>query len=133
MEMSDNLHYLKDMYGDHLVGIDHLVITIDQSLAAIPNLKAFKAGLNYAIKAGINGGNNVDMAILGMAIEENKDDEDEEDPVKLEARRKQKAEQDESRDLDIKMSSDKIINILRDSIAFEKSTIRQYFKIKSFE
>ena len=131
--MSDNLHYLKEMYSEHLVGIDHMVITIDQSLAAIPNVKAFKAGLNYAIKAGINGGNNVDMAILGMAVEDNLKDDDEDDPVKLEAKRRQKAEQDESRDLDIKMSSDKIINILRDSIAYEKSTIRSYFKIKSFE
>jgi hypothetical protein len=71
MEMSDNLHYLKDMYGEYLAGIDHLMIVLDQSLLAIPNVKAFKAGLNYAIKAGINGGNNIEMAIMGLVVEEN--------------------------------------------------------------
>jgi len=73
------------------------------------------------------------MALLGNILEENKDEEDDDDPNKLEAKRRAKAEQDESRELDIKMASDKIINILRDSIAFDKLTIRQFFKIKSFE
>ena len=102
-------------------------------MAVIPDIKGFKSNLNYAIKAGINGGNHEDVALLGNALDENKEDEDEDDPVKLEAKRRAKAEQDESRDLDIKMASDKIINVLRDSIAYEKLTIRQYFKIKSFE
>jgi hypothetical protein len=111
-----------------------LVIVIDHTLSRVPNLKAFKAGLNFAIKAGINGGNNVDMQILGMALDEHaQDEEEDDDPVKAEARRKAKQEQDESRDLDIKMASDKIINILRDSIVYDKNTIRQFFQIKSFE
>ena len=99
----------------------------------IPDIKGFKASVNYAIKAGINGGNNEDVALLGNALEENKDEDEEDDPVKLEAKRKAKAEQDESHDLDIKMASDKIINVLRDSIAFEKLTFRQFLKIKSFK
>jgi len=90
----------------------------------IPDIKSFKASMNYAIKAGINGGNHEDLALLGEALEDNKEEEDEDDPVKLEAKRRAKAEQDESHDLDIKMASDKIINVLRDSIAFEKLTIR---------
>lgn len=124
MDLSDNLHYIKEMYSEHIVAIEHLLIVIDQALAVVPNIKGFKANINYAIKAGINGGNNEDMALLGNALDENKDDEEDDDPAKLEAKRRAKAEQDESRDLDIKMASDKIINILRDSIAFEKLTIR---------
>ncbi len=80
------------MYGEHIVAIEHLVIVIDQALAVIPNIKAFKANLNYAIKAGINGGNNEDMALLGNALDENKDEEEDEDPAKLEAKRRAKAE-----------------------------------------
>lgn len=133
MELSDNLHSIKELHGEHIVAIEHLVIVVDQALAVIPDIKGFKASLNYAVKAGINGGNHEDLALLGNALEENKDEEDEDDPVKLEAKRRAKAEQDESHDLDIKMASDKIINVLRDSIAFEKLTIRQFFKIKSFE
>lgn len=133
MELSDNLHSIKENYGEHIVAIEHVVIVIDQALAVIPDIKSFKASMNYAIKAGINGGNHEDLALLGEALEDNKEEEDEDDPVKLEAKRRAKAEQDESHDLDIKMASDKIINVLRDSIAFEKLTIRQFFKIKSFE
>jgi len=46
------------------------------------------------------------MALLGNILEENKDEEDDDDPNKLEAKRRAKAEQDESRELDIKMASD---------------------------
>ena len=29
MEMSDNLHSIKEMHGEHIVTIEHLVIVID--------------------------------------------------------------------------------------------------------
>lgn len=53
MELSDNLHQIKDLYSDHIVPIEHLTIVIDQALAVIPNIKGFKANMNYASKAGI--------------------------------------------------------------------------------
>jgi hypothetical protein len=42
-------------------------------------------------------------------------------------------EANDSRELDIKQSSDKIINIIRDTIINEATTIRQFFGIKNFE
>lgn len=38
-------------------------------------------------------------------------------------------EADDSRELDIKQSSDKIINIIRDTIINDATTIRQFFGI----
>ena len=42
-------------------------------------------------------------------------------------------EANDSRELDIKQSSDKIINIIRDTIINDATTIRQFFGIKNFE
>ena len=50
-----------------------------------------------------------------------------------EARRKQKEEADDSRNVDIKMASDKLINILRDAIVQDATTVRGLFGIKVFE
>jgi hypothetical protein len=44
MDMSDDLSRLNDIYGMFLKDVDHLLIVIDQALASIPNVRAFKAG-----------------------------------------------------------------------------------------
>jgi len=53
MELSDNLHQIKDLYSVNIVPIEHLTIVVDYALAVIPNIKGFKANINYASKAGI--------------------------------------------------------------------------------
>jgi hypothetical protein len=49
------------------------------------------------------------------------------------AKKKAREEANESKDVDEKIASDKIINIIRDTIVQEGTTIRNMFQIKSFE
>ncbi len=44
MDLSDDLHKINENYGDHVTGIASLALVIDQALAAIPNVVAFKSG-----------------------------------------------------------------------------------------
>lgn len=125
MEMSDDLHRISELYTEHVHGIDHLVLVIDFTLAAIPNVKAFKAGQNFQVKSAGGGGAQV--------LIDNSEEEEDIDPVKAEEKRKAQQDADDSRDLDVKISSDKIINIIRDNVISDATTIRALFGIKTFE
>jgi hypothetical protein len=48
-------------------------------------------------------------------------------------KRKEEEELNNSKELDIKMASDKVINIIRDKIVNNASSIRDEFRIKNFE
>ena len=44
MDLSDDLHKINENYGDHVTGVPSLALVIDQALAAIPKVDAFKSG-----------------------------------------------------------------------------------------
>jgi hypothetical protein len=49
MDLSDDLHKINDNYGDHVTGVAGLALVIDQALAAIPNVVAFKSGQKFDV------------------------------------------------------------------------------------
>jgi len=106
-----------------VAGVGNLVLVIDQALAAIPNVSTFKSGQNFNVKGGPS--NNI--------IVEDSDEEEEVDPLKQQEMIRKQQEAEDSRELDVKMASDKIINTIRDQIINNASTIRTFFGIKSFE
>lgn len=49
MDLSDDLHKINENYGDHVTGVSSLALVIDQALAAIPNVVAFKSGQKFDV------------------------------------------------------------------------------------
>ena len=74
------------------------------------------------------------MQVIGGNKPEDHVSEDEEDENNLEMlAQKARDDPNNSRNLDIKMSSDKIINIIRDTIVSEGTNVRPLFMVKNFE
>lgn len=126
MDMSDDLHKINEQYSENVTGVASLVLTIDYALSSIPNVKAFQTGQRFDVKAGAGGGE-------AQIIIDDSEDEEDVDPVKQQELIRKQQEAEDSRELDIKMASDKIINIIRDSIINQGATIRGFFSVKSFE
>lgn len=112
---------------------------IDQSLSNIPNVHTFKAGANFNVRGGGEGEeqevivNEDDLDGDGIADQEEEEAEADEEAINggdavaaAEALKRKKARQEanESKDLDEKIASDKILNIIRDTVVQEGTTIR---------
>lgn len=110
MNISDDLHRILETYKEHLQDIDRMLFVINQAISSIPNVRTFKAGHRFAFKGG-----------------------EEEQEVKLESDMSQNEDLDESKLLDVRIASDKILRIVRDYIISQKCQIKEAFKIRSIQ
>lgn len=107
-------------------------------------MRTFKAGKSFTVKGGAGGGADVDIVddhddgddednLLHKNDDEEEEDEAAGNEEEAAKRKKAKDEANELRNLDIQKASDKLIQIIRDEIVTDGTTIRDLFKIKNFE
>lgn len=133
MELSDDLNKINELYAEHLKDVDRILIVIDQTLSCIPNVHTFKTGKKFSVAGGgANADDGEDVIVNeddldGDGVADAEEEEEEADRAamagedrdaaeKALAKKKARDEANESKDLDEKIASDKILNIIRDAI-----------------